>query len=335
MSNQVREPTEYRVPDQYASEYLARNEGLTIASTTAETYDSVLSRFVSFLHDREITVLSAEFADVREYMEFCVRCGNRQSTLSGKLSTIGELYRYIKLRSDAADDLELDPLRFREIDLAQYNTPAKIEREALSKEEIRRLFDAFNSYRNRLMTIVGVETGMRNSDIRNIRIEDIGDSTIFVHDPKNSKPYDVPISTELRFELRHWQKQHRRGYTYAEDSQFMFPSQQGKRLETNSSLNRIVKTAAERAGIQEVIGTTQVPESQKQNFGTGTVSHEMHRVTPHTLRHSFVTLLKDAGVKLPYRQLAANHASAATTLEYEHGKDDVFEPLRDKFDPPR
>jgi integrase/recombinase XerD len=84
-----------------------------------------------------------------------------------------------------------------------------------------------------------------------------------------------------------------------------------------------------------VIGTAQLTDSQRKALGIETESRDLHRVTVHTLRHSFVTLLSDAGVDLRYRQLAANHASAATTLEYDHSGPDIFESLRDKFNPPR
>ncbi len=325
----------YRVPSHYVREYLARNDGLTLEESTVATYDSILTEFVSFLHERDVTILSAKFDDVLEYMETCVRRGNRQSTISGKLSVIGEMYRYIRLESDVGDELELDPIRLRKIDLSQYNTPANVQREALTREEIRRLFDSFDSYRNRLMAIVGVETGMRNSDIRNLRINDIRDGTLYVRDPKNSKPYDVPISDDLKFELKYWIDRHRTGYSSAEDSEYVFPSQHGEKLKTNASLNEIIKEAAERAGIQETIGTVQISGEQRNALNTDKQVRDLHRVTAHTLRHSFITLLSEAGVELGVRQLVANHSNPQTTLGYDHSTGGVSEYIRSRYDPPR
>lgn len=334
MTNRTEYGEQYRVPSRYACEYLARNDGLTLKESTVETYDSILTEFVSFLHQRDITILSAKFDDVQSYIETCVRRGNRQSTISGKLSVVGELYRYLRLETDVADKLELDPIRLRKIDLSQYNTPEKVEREALSREEIRRLFDAFDSYRNRLMAVVGVETGMRNSDIRNLQIDDIREKTIYVRDPKNSKPYEVPISDDLKFELKSWLDNHRTGYSSAEDSKFVFPSQQGKKLRTNASLNEIIKEAAEQAGLQETIGTVQIAERQRKALNTEKRVRELHRVTVHTLRHSYITLLSEAGVELRIRQLVANHSNPRTTLGYDHSSNES-EPIRGQYDPPR
>lgn len=328
-------PSDYNVPNKLAQEYLTRNEGLTLCSSSVESYDSNLTEYVTFLHERDSSVINAEFTDVLDYVESCVRQGNRKGTISGKISTVGELYRYIRLRTELGDELSLDPIRFREINLNRYNTPEAIKREALSKEEIRRLFDAFDSARNRLMAIVAVETGIRNSDIRNLRVQDVSEDTLHVHDPKNSKPYDVPISEQLAFEIEFWLKHHRKGFAASADSEYIFPSQYGAKLETNASLNSIVKDAAERAGIQETIGRSRLSAGQRDAWETTNEYREWHRVTVHTLRHSYITLLKKAGVSLPYRQLVANHTSADTTRRYSHGNDDVFDSIRERFDPPR
>lgn len=328
--------SQYRVPNDLAREFLRTNDGVRYKPKTVQTYDSHLTLYTGHLHDNGLTILTAEFTDVIEFIEKCVRCGNRQSTLQGKLTSVNELYKYIRLRTEAGDKLQLDPLRFHEIDLDDYNTPEKIEREALSREEIRRLFDAFNSYRNRLMAIVGVETGIRNSDIRGLRLQDIHEDTIHVHDPKNSKPYDVPISEQLSFELDWWIDAHRNGFATAQESEYVFLSQHGGKLERNGSLNRIIKDAAKRAGLQEVVARTQINELHKGALNTDKKYLEWQRVTAHTLRHSFITLLEDAGVGLPYRQLVANHADPKTTIGYSsNGKEVVFNSVRERYNPPR
>ncbi|WP_336328331.1 tyrosine-type recombinase/integrase [Halovenus sp. HT40] len=327
---------QYRVPDELAQKYLSVNEGVTLTAGTAGTYDSHLTNYNAFLSKRGQNILGAEFTDVLEFVESCVRDGNRRSTIEGKLTTVKELYCFIRLRTDKGESLQLDPLRFREINLDRYNTPEAIEREALSKQEIRHLFDAFNSYRNRLMAIVGVETGIRNSDIRGLRLNDVGDTSIHVHDPKYSHPYDVPISDQLSFELDWWIQNQRNGYAESENSDYVFPSQHGEKLKYNGSLSEIVREAAEVAGIQEVVARSPLTESHKDQLETNKEYREWHRVTVHTLRHSYITLLEKAGVSLPYRQLVANHSNPQTTKNYSHGSSEpVFSSIRESYNPPR
>ena len=337
MSQSDKSESSFRVPDPHAQEYLRRNKGITLAPTTIKTYDSHLTEYVHFLDSRDKTVLGADFSEVREFAEKCVRHGNRQSTIEGKLSTVAELYRYIQLRTDVSQKLTLDPLEFRDIDVSRYRTPEPIERVALSREEIRRLFDAFDSYRNRLIATIAVETGLRNSDLRNIQIQDIdlNKSSIHVPNPKNSDPYDVPISDDLVFELDQWMRCHRKGFAAAQESNYVFPSHSGIKIETNSGLNKIITEAAKEAGIQDIIGKSHMTSVQKQAFNTDQEFRQWRRVTVHTLRHSFITLLEDAGVSLPYRQLVANHSNAETTRRYSHGSEDIFETIREQFNPPR
>lgn len=69
-----------------------------------------MQEYVRFLYDRETTVLDAEREDAVEFIEHCVRRGNRESTLSGKLAVIGQLYRHIKFRMDLGEEVDFDPL---------------------------------------------------------------------------------------------------------------------------------------------------------------------------------------------------------------------------------
>jgi integrase/recombinase XerD len=333
----VAEPDRFSVSNPFACAYLETRRGRQLTEDSVDTYENHLSRYIAFLENREIHVLEADLNDVIAFVEQCVDRGNRQSTIEGKLTAVRELYVFIRLRTDAAEALAMDPIELERIDLSKYNTPPKINREPLSREELRKLFDAMNSYRNRLLAIVGAETGLRNSDLRNLRVRDVDfdKQEIHVHDPKNSAPYDVPISRDLSVELQIWCDQYRYGYGHGIDSEYVFPSQDGPKLETNSALNNVVTSAAERAGIQETIATSEVPQEQRDQYDGETKRREWHRVTVHTLRHTCFTLMEDAGVPLPYRQLVANHRDPRTTQQYSHGREQEFSSIRSQFEIPR
>lgn len=336
MSSTSTPNAEYRVPNEHAQTYLACNDELRFEPITIETYDCILNEYVQWLHDRDLAVLNATCDDVRAYIEDCVTRGNRESTLSSKLSVVDNFYRYIHVETDDRDRLSLDPLLLDKIDVSEYNTPPKIQREALTREEIRRLFDAFDSYRNRLMCIVAVETGIRNSDIRNLRLKDIFQDHLHVHDPKGSRPYDVPISDDLHFELDYWRSNVRSGYTYAADSAYVFPSRSSVKLQSNSSLTSVVKQAAEQAGLlNKPLGRSELPDSYVEEHGLSQSYRVWSRVTPHVLRHSYITLLKESDVPITYRMLVSNHRNADTNLTYTHGRNDVVDYIRGTFNPPR
>lgn len=173
------------------------------------------------------------------------------------------------------------------------------------------------------MTIVGAETGFRNSDIRGIRLRDIDFDVpeVYAHDPKYSKPYTVPISEELALELEIWVETGRKAKFGHLDSEYLFPSERGPKIESGNNLTYIVREAAKEAGIQGVLGTTQY---ESEYLKEPKVDRTWHQVIPHILRHSFITILEKEGVSLEYRRLLANHSSTETTLDYSHGKKEVL-----------
>ena len=47
------------------------------------------------------------------------------------------------------------------------------------------------------------------------------------------------------------------------------------------------------------------------------------RITPHSLRHSFITAALDAGVPLRDVQIAARHADPRTTTRYDRARNNL------------
>ena len=74
----------------------------------------------------------------------------------------------------------------------------------------------------------------------------------------------------------------------------VFLAADGRRLDRHGA-GRIVRKAARRAGIAKT-------------------------VTPHTLRHAFITAALDAGVPLRDVQEAASHADPRTTIRYDRAR---------------
>jgi integrase len=74
----------------------------------------------------------------------------------------------------------------------------------------------------------------------------------------------------------------------------VFLAADGRRLDRHGA-GRIVRRSARRAGIAKT-------------------------VTPHTLRHAFITAALDAGVPLRDVQEAASHADPRTTMRYDRAR---------------
>ncbi len=74
----------------------------------------------------------------------------------------------------------------------------------------------------------------------------------------------------------------------------IFPAADGRRLDRHGA-GRIVRGVAHRAGI-------------------------IKNVSPHTLRHAFITAALDAGVPLRDVQEAASHSDPRTTMRYDRAR---------------
>jgi site-specific recombinase XerD len=48
-----------------------------------------------------------------------------------------------------------------------------------------------------------------------------------------------------------------------------------------------------------------------------------HRISPHSLRHTFVTTMLDAGVSLRDTQIVARHADPRTTIRYDRARNNL------------
>ncbi len=58
----------------------------------------------------------------------------------------------------------------------------------------------------------------------------------------------------------------------------------------------------------------------------------MHKVTPHTLRHSYATHLKDEEIDLRYIQTLPGHSSSKTTEVYIHVSKNSYISIKSPLD---
>lgn len=101
----------------------------------------------------------------------------------------------------------------------------------------------------------------------------------------------------------------------AADSPYLFVSRKADRLRTEN-VGRMVKKAAENAGIQSVLYTDQR-------------GHERTRITSHALRHGYAVHALKSGIDIRTVQEHMGHAKIETTMKYlQLIDDDVKESYR-------
>jgi integrase/recombinase XerD len=311
-----KDPSKYDLPHGIARRWIATRHGTHLSDETVPSYLSHTRIFLEFLRISGTNLLDAEFDDLLTFIEYRIILGSSKSTVRKAVTIARNLYRYIQLRTD--ENAVIKPNMFREINLKDANYQGGYERGALTTDEVKIFLDSFDHERNRLMAYVGIVTGARNSDIRTLKCSDVDYSEleIRIRDPKHGRPYEVPITPEFGMELERWKELGGRdSYNTADESEYMFPSRCGEHLKYNGSLNSIFTQTAERAGIQEVAATRVMTDSSDLSYRE---EQNLYAVTTHTLRHTYITLLKKAGAPPEARRSMANHKDIKTTKGYEH-----------------
>ena len=158
----------------------------------------------------------------------------------------------------------------------------------LTKEEVKKLIDIFDTLKSRLMVSLIYACGLRVSELTNLKINhlEFEEKIGHVRQGKGKKDRIFNIPEFLLEELREQaEKQKNNSKIY------LFTGPKGKLTERN--LQKIVSLGALRAGIKK----------------------EVH---PHTLRHSFATHLLEDGTDIRFIQTLLGHSNLSTTEIYAH-----------------
>ena len=146
------------------------------------------------------------------------------------------------------------------------------------------------SYRDYILFVIGINTGLRISDILQLKVEDVKGSHIVITEKKTNKHKRFYINEQLRKELNKYIKG-------MNDNDYLFPSRKGDKPITRVQAYRILNDVAEKLGIDEV-GT----HTLRKTFGYW-----------HYQQYKDVAILQDI----------FNHSSPSVTLRYIGITDDI------------
>lgn len=260
------------------------------SDSTRKTYISLIQKFFSYYSDMDPLDLSME--ELGKFNDEYIIANNYSiNTQRQLISAIKLFYENTKHHSMEVEAL-IRPRKSRKI-------PTILE-----KAEIQLMIESTANLKHRTIISALYATGMRVSELLNLRMEDIHseDMYISIRNAKGRKDRNIPLSEQLVKIFRRYYKMYRPVI-------YMFEGQTGQKY-SSSSVNNVVKAAANRVGI-------------------------IKDVSCHTIRHSYATHLLDKGVNLRYIQELLGHSSPKTTEIYTYVRPDhitrVQSPL-DDFD---
>ena len=159
----------------------------------------------------------------------------------------------------------------------------------LSKEEVAKLINAAGNLTHRTLLMILYSTGMRRSEVKQLKVRHIDSSRMMIHVECGKGGYsrDIPLSTVLLETLREY-------WRYKKPKDYLFP---GRGKKNQPIIGKTIWNACLQAARFAVI---------------------TKHVTPHTLRHSFATHLLEDGTDLRTIQLLLGHGDLETTARYLH-----------------
>jgi site-specific recombinase XerD len=306
--NEEQEDTESQAVDGVSEEYelphdLINEFADSISARNGEGWvEYTVTTVKCYLKFSGSSVEELSVADARNYIDSRAEEGVREQTLSSEISSINAFHKFLRTRH------QIDAPRLDDMSAKEYatNVPEPIKRKAIPKEEVRQVLEQPSSLRDTLVIALLYYTGLRRAELSDLKLEhiDLENNIIHVHEGKNNKSRDVPYKEELSRLLERWIEVNRGSYPTAGDSEYLLVTRQSEKI-NKDYITLIVREAAEEAGVQGVIG----------ELSDG---RDMHRVTPHVLRHSVATHMLEDGVKPRHVQRILGHESLETTMRYLH-----------------
>lgn len=152
-------------------------------------------------------------------------------------------------------------------------------------------------YRDYMLFVFGINTGLRISDIVPLQVRDVRDCThINLVEKKTGKERRIPLNFDLIRELENY-------YGDMTGNDYLFPSQKGGHISRKQGY-RVIRQAAEKVGLENI-----ATHSMRKTFG-------YH----HYKEHKDIAIL----------QKIFNHSTPSITLEYIGINQDIIdESLKD------
>ena len=268
------------------------------SSNTIESYKRDLNKLNKYLK-KDINNITRE--DLRLYIKQLD--GKSTKSIARNISCIKSFYKFLMIEKivkyNPADNISLPKIK-------------KSLPKVLSEEEVNLLLNIDlkdnYSYRNKAMLEVMYATGLRVSELINLKTYDIDINNALLRTiGKGSKERIIPLGNIAISALNKYINEYRHTLFKKEVNDYLFLNNHGKPM-TRQGFFKIIKKLADEKGIKT-------------------------ELSPHTLRHSFASHLLKHGADLRSIQEMLGHSDISTTQIYTHVSDESLKETLKKFHP--
>ena len=264
--------------------YLLIDKGYS--NNTIESYKRDLIKFLEYNKNKNINSINTE--DIKDYIKYLSKDNLNEKSISRNISCLKSFYKFLVIENI----IENNPAEALFIPKIKKSLPS-----ILTEDEILKLLDINltdnYSYRNKAMFELMYSTGLRVSELVNLKLSDIDfNSDIVRIFGKGSKERIVPLGEFASESLKIYINNYRSNMLKKYNNDYLFLNNHGKQM-TRQGCFKIIKNIAKEKGINKDL-------------------------SPHTLRHSFASHLLKYGADLRTIQELLGHSDISTTQIYTH-----------------
>ena len=270
---------------------------------TEKNYELDLFKYFEYLDKNNLNYLTVKYKDVSNFTLFLAKQNYKSTTINRIDSSIRSFYNYLELEEKingnpfkAASNLKVPKRLPNYFKYDEYLTMISV----IDKDDYE--------YRNRLILEMLFATGLRVSELSNIKIKDIDFSEREIKIMgKGSKERFVFYNKECAIVLDSYLKECRSKLLNSKDSEYLFINHLGDKL-TDRGIRLIIDKIVKKSCIKS-------------------------KVSPHTFRHTFATMLLNEGCNIKSVQELLGQSSLGTTGIYAHLTNDEVRLAYMKADP--
>ena len=258
-----------------------------ISHNTEVSYKRDLKKAAEYFEEQNVPdITKATETNLNSYLLYLERDHMSPATVSRNIASLRSFYQYL-LRVHRIED---DP----SVSLKSPKVEKKVP-EILTVEEVQKLLEQPNiqtdkGIRDETMLLLLYSTGIRVSELVNLKVEDLNLEVGYLTCRENGKERTIPLSAETEEKIRTYMESARTRLLKGRDSEYLFSNCSGSPM-SRQGFWKILKSYSAAAGITKDI-------------------------TPHTLRHSFAAHMLKNGADIRNVQKMMGHADIATTQMY-------------------
>lgn len=270
------------------------------SENTVKSYQNDLNKFKNF-NNKNIEKIKEQ--NIKDYIKYLNKQNEDTRTISHNISVLRSFYKFLLIEKIIKEN----PMEYIELPKTKKSLPKTLSIEEIDKLLNIKLKDAF-SYRNKAMLELMYSSGLRVSELINVKTHDIDTSNCIIRIMgKGSKERIVPLGDYAIKYIEIYLKEYREKLAKREMNDYLFLNNHGKRM-TRQGFFKMLKQQAKINNI-------------KTEF------------SPHTLRHSFATHLLNGGADLRSIQEMLGHENISTTQIYTHVSKEKLKENYNSFHP--